>query len=76
MSRCRHYPNSFQKQPALISGNVRDVADPDFVRLGHAELTIEQVGRNRQLVIAVGGDFEAPFSLGANAVRKQPGNTP
>jgi hypothetical protein len=29
---------------------------------GHGKLTIEQVGRNRQVVLAVGGDPEAPLA--------------
>jgi hypothetical protein len=58
-----------QKQPALISGDVCDVADPDFVGLGHGELAVEQVWRDWQFVMTVGGDLEASLALGANAVQ-------
>jgi len=58
-----------QEQPALVGSDVRDVARPHLVGLAHDELTIEQVGRDRQIVIAVGGDLEAPLALGTNAVQ-------
>ena len=58
-----------QKQPAFFRGDIRDVTHPDFVRRCHNELPVEQVRRNRQIMIAVGGDFEAPLSFGTNAVQ-------
>ena len=57
-----------QVKPALISGDVRDVADPDVVGFGYGELAVEQVWRNRQFVIAVSGEPEASLAFGADAV--------
>ena len=37
---------------------------PDFVGLGHVELPIQQVGRYRQAMLAVGSDLEAALALG------------
>ena len=42
-----------QKQPAFISGDVRDVANPDLVWLGNVELTAERVRHDRQIGVAV-----------------------
>ena len=58
-----------QVKPALISGDVHDVADPGFIGLGYAELAVEQVWRNRQLVIAVGGDLGTPLATGTDTVQ-------
>ena len=44
-------------------------ADSGFVGLGHGELAVAPVERNRQLVIAVSGDLEAPLAFGADAVQ-------
>lgn len=56
---------------AFISSNVSETFHLDHVRLGHGELTVEQVGPNWQFVIAVACDLKAPFSLGTNAVQLQ-----
>ena len=42
---------------------------PDFARCGRNELPVEQVGRDRQIMIAVPGDLEAPLSPGMSAVQ-------
>ena len=57
-----------QEQPAFVGGDVCDVARPDLVGLGYAELSVEQVGRDRQVMFAVGGDLEAAFALGPYVV--------
>ena len=46
-----------------------DVAGPDPIGLGHGELPIQQVGRDGQVVVAVGGDLEAALALGPDAVQ-------
>src|SRR5258708_34684671 len=58
-----------QKQPALIGWDVGDVAGPRLVGRSDGEVAIEQVGRDRQTVPAVGGsDAEAPSAASANAL--------
>ena len=57
-----------QVHPTIISGDVGDVADTDFVGLGKAERAVEQVWRNRQLITAVCGELETPFAFGTNTV--------
>ena len=47
----------------------RVAPEPDPVRLGRAELAVEPFGRNRQLVMAVGGHLEVPFVFSPNAVQ-------
>lgn len=58
-----------QVEPSLLGRYVRDVGGPDLVRAGGDELAIEQVGRDRQGVPAVGGARpECTGPLGADAV--------
>lgn len=48
---------------------VGDVTDPNPVRRAHAELAVQQVGRNGQAVVAVGRHLEATLALGPNAMQ-------
>jgi len=57
-----------QEQPAFVRRDVGDVAHPDLVRFTHGELAVEHIGRDWQIVAAVGGDLEAPLASGADAV--------
>jgi len=57
-----------QEQPALVGSDVGDVTHPDLVRRGHRELAVEQVGGDRQVMVAVGGHLEPFLALRANAV--------
>src|ERR1019366_7129015 len=58
-----------QKQPAFLSRDICQITDPGLVGRGHSELAIKHVGRNRQLVPAVGGDYaETSLAAGMNAV--------
>jgi len=43
-----------EEQPDLVGGDAGDVTDPDLVRGAHDELAVEQVGGDRQVVVAVG----------------------
>ena len=45
-----------QVQPALIGGNVGDIASPHLVRCLGLEVARKQVRRYRQVMFAVGGD--------------------
>ena len=58
-----------QKQPDLINNNIRDAVDPDFVGFVHRGLAVQQVWKNRQRVIAVGGDLETPLATETDTVR-------
>ena len=58
-----------QEQPAFVGGDVRDIARPALVWLCHGELPVEQVWRDWQVVIAIGGDLESAPSLGTYAVQ-------
>src|ERR1019366_723351 len=61
--------NYSQEQPAFLGCDVGKITDPDLVGSGHDELAIKHVGRNRQLVPAVGGDHaETPLAARLNAV--------
>ena len=46
-----------QEQAAVVCGVAGDIAGPDLVWLYHGELPGEQVWRDRQIVVAVGGVF-------------------
>ena len=41
---------SSSRQPARFGGDAADVASPDYVGLGHHELPVKQIGRDRQVV--------------------------
>jgi len=58
-----------QKEPALVGGDVGNIARPDLVRLAYGELPIEQIGRDRQVVVAVGRDLESTLAASADAVK-------
>ena len=45
-----------QVQPAFAGGDVGHVAGPDGVRRGYRKVARQQVGRDRQRMVAVGGD--------------------
>ena len=45
------------------------VTRPEWVALGYGALAVEQVGRDRQVVAAVGCHLEALFALGAKAMQ-------
>ena len=53
-----------QVQPALIRGDVGDVAGPHGIGLISLELAIQQIGRNGQVVSAAGGYHIATFAAG------------
>ncbi len=58
-----------QEQPAFLGGDIRDVTRPRLVGRGRSEVAVQQVGRDRQIVPAVGGHHpEAPLAAGTNAV--------
>src|SRR3954449_5860299 len=48
-----------QIEPALIGLDVGDVGEPDSVRRGGAEVPLDQVRRDREVVTAVGGPHPA-----------------
>jgi hypothetical protein len=57
-----------QVEPALVGFDVGDVSKPDPVRGRCGKVAIEQIGRDRQVVPAVGGSHPAwPRHDGANA---------
>lgn len=58
-----------QKQPDLINGDIRDVVDLDFVGFVHRGLAVLQVWKNRERVIAVGGDLETPLATRTDTVQ-------
>jgi hypothetical protein len=58
-----------QVQPALVGGDVGDVAAPDPVRSLGREVPGQQVFGHRQAVFAVGGDDELPLAARLDAVR-------
>src|SRR3954447_25977935 len=51
--------DSGQIKPALIGLDVGDVGQPDLVRRGGAEVPLDQVRRDREVVTAVGGPHPA-----------------
>ena len=57
-----------QEKPALVSWDLGDVASPRLVRRGHSEVAMQQVGRNRQTMSAIGGDAETPLAASADTV--------
>src|SRR5262249_23747808 len=44
-----------EEEPPLAGAQVRDVPDPALVGSARLEITVEQVGRHREVVLAVGG---------------------
>jgi hypothetical protein len=57
-----------QVQPALTRPHVRNIGAPLLVRALSREVLLEQVGRDRKGVMAVGGALEAPLLPGLEAV--------
>ena len=57
-----------QVQPALVGGDVGDVACPDLIGRSRGEVALHQVWGNGQMVFAVGGDDKLAFASGADAV--------
>src|ERR1017187_8732907 len=58
-----------QEQPAFLGRDISQIANPRLVRRGHGELAIKYIGRNRQIVPAVGGHYaETSLAAGMNAV--------
>jgi hypothetical protein len=53
----------------VVGGDEGDVAGPDLVRRVHGELPLDQVGCDRQVVVAVGGELEPATALGTDAVQ-------
>src|ERR671911_914744 len=63
-----------QVQPALTRPDVRDIRVPILVRTVCREVLLEQVGRDREGVMAVGGAFEAVLLPGLETIlAHQPG---
>src|SRR3954454_8059371 len=58
-----------QIEPSLAGRDIGDIGEPDPVRRGSGEVAIEQIGRDRQVVLAVGGpDPSWPRHDGANTM--------
>src|SRR5579863_9374538 len=58
-----------QEQPAFLGGNVRDITSPGLVGPGRSEVTVQQVRRDRQVMLAIGGHHpETPLAASSNAV--------
>src|SRR4029077_11804262 len=58
-----------QIEPAPVGLDISDVGEPDLVRRGGAEVPLDQVCRDREVVTAVGGSHPTwPRHDGANAV--------
>lgn len=55
-------------QPARVGVDVGDVSTPQAVGLGRFETPLHQVGRHRQVALAVGGHHELALGLGPYAV--------
>lgn len=60
-----------QKQPSLIGWDAGHIAGPHLVGCGHRKVAMQQIGRNRQAVPAVGGDTKSPFATGSNTMLHQ-----
>ena len=54
-----------QVQPALVGGDVGDVAAPQRIGSLRRKASLHQIGGNRQMMFAVGGHHK--FALGAGA---------
>lgn len=59
MTMAEHLPaeqvnDARQVQPALVGGDLRDVARPHTVWSRRREVSLQQIGRNRQVVFAIG----------------------
>ena len=59
--------DSSQNWPALFGGNEGNVTYPNLVWLGNYELTLTQVWRDRQILIAVCRRLEARLAFGPDA---------
>src|SRR3954468_4759073 len=58
-----------QIEPSLAGLDIGDIGEPDPVQRGGGEVAIEQIGRDRQVVLTVGGpDPSRPCHDGANTV--------
>src|SRR5271170_2134307 len=57
-----------QEKPALVGWDIGDVARPRLVGRGHSEVAMQQVGRDRQTMSAIGGDAETPLAASADTV--------
>ncbi len=55
-------------KPAIFLSKGRDITHPDLVGFFCNVLSVAQVWRNRQIVIAVSGVLKAPLFLGTDAV--------
>lgn len=60
--------NNRQIQPASIGLNISDVACPNTVRCVRLKVSVEQIRRNRQIVLAVGGHDEFTLSVRFDAM--------
>ena len=58
--------NDRQILPAALGPDVGDVAGPYLVGRFGAEILLEQIGRDRLLMIRIGRDLELPSGFGAN----------
>ena len=69
-----HVLDRGQIQPALPGRNVAEVGQPDRVRPLGGEVPVEQVGRDREVVAAVGGTRDAapPARNGQAALAHEP----
>src|SRR5574338_1211416 len=56
-----------QVTPAMLQPTGSDITGPDAVQASRPKTTPQSVGRNRQIVAAVGGDEEGPTSSRAEA---------
>ncbi len=60
-----------QVQPAFVRPQVGHVTGPGLIRGGHPKVLLEQVGRYRQGVAAVGGRLELPGGPGPQPLTPQ-----
>ena len=59
-----------QIEPALIGRDLGDVSHPDLIRRGRlAKLPIQQIRRDRQVVLGIGRDFEFLLVCAADVVQ-------
>lgn len=56
-------------EPTLGGFDVSDVAHPRLIRRIEGEITVEQIGRNRQRVSGVGGNTKSLFAFGVDINR-------
>ena len=61
--------NYGQIQPSFFGWDISNIARPCPVRRSHGEVAIEQVGRDRKAMPAVGGSYaKTPLATGANVM--------